>query len=102
MENATPPRKRGRPPGQPRTGGRQKGTPNKLSTQLKETILQALHEEGGVTYLRRQANENPATFMSLIGKVLPMTVQHSGDGGGPIVIVTGISTDTDPDGDQAD
>lgn len=85
-----------------KTGGRQKGTPNKLSMTLKETILDALELEGGVDYLRKQARENPAQFMALIGKVLPMTVQHSGDGGGPIVIVTGISTDTDPDGDQAD
>lgn len=73
-----------------KTGGRVKGTPNKLSTTLKETILEALHLEGGVDYLRLQAKENPAQFMALIGKVLPMTVQHSGENGGPIVIVTGI------------
>jgi hypothetical protein len=36
-----------------------------------------------VGYLKRQANENPGPFMSLLGKVLPIQVQ--GDGDSPIV-----------------
>jgi hypothetical protein len=70
--------------------GRPKGVPNKVNGQLKDMILQALDGAGGAEYLQRQADENPAAFMSLVGKVLPMTVQHSGHEGGPMVIVTGI------------
>ena len=61
--------------------GRVKGVPNKVTKELKEMILAALDESGGVDYLKRQAEENPGPFMSLIGKVLPMTVQGPGEGG---------------------
>lgn len=70
--------------------GRKKGVPNRVTGELKQMILQALDGAGGVAYLQEQANKNPNAFMSLIGKVLPMTVQHSGHDGGPMVIVTGI------------
>jgi len=60
-----------------RRGGRQKGTPNKLSGELKGMILGALDAKGGQAYLERQADENPTAFMTLIGKVLPTTL----DGG---------------------
>lgn len=63
-------------PGQ-RFGGRQKGTPNKIPAQLKETILEALngaHKDGAVGYLKWLAIEHPAVFGGLVGKVLPLTV----------------------------
>ena len=54
--------------------GRPKGVPNKVTKALKEMILGALDDAGGQEYLSRQAQENPAAFMTLIGKVLPMQV----------------------------
>ncbi len=78
----------GRKPGAPKTGGRQRGTPNKFTRDLKAAILAAAEEaggEGGTTaYLVRQAIDNPGPFMTLLGKVLPM--QLTGDDGGPIQI----------------
>lgn len=71
-----------RPKGQPKLGGRQKGTPNKLTADLKGMILGALSAKGGQKYLERQAEENPNAFLTLVGKVLPMTVQ--GDAENPI------------------
>ena len=65
-----------------RIGGRQKGTPNKLNADVKSMILEALSGAGGAAYLQRQADENPAAFMSLVGKVLPMQV--TGENGGPL------------------
>ncbi len=64
----------GRKPGGPRTGGRQKGTPNKITRDLKEMILGALDDAGGRRYLSQQAEKNPAAFLTLVGKVLPMQV----------------------------
>jgi hypothetical protein len=60
----------------PNQGKRGEG---KVTKELKEMILKALDEaggeDGGVAYLVKQANaKNPAPFMALIGKVLPMTV----------------------------
>lgn len=57
--------------------GRPKGSRNKTTMQLKEMILTALDKKGGVEYLVQQAEENPTAFISLLNKVLPMTV--SGD-----------------------
>lgn len=67
--------------------GRPKGIPNKNTTALKEMILGALDKSGGVDYLVRQAQENPGPFLSLVGKVLPMTVAGAGDNGEHIVEV---------------
>ena len=77
--------------------GRPKGVPNRVTMQLKDMILQALDGAGGAAYLQRQADENPSAFLTLVGKVLPMTVQHSNHEGGPLVIVTGIPTHAAPD-----
>lgn len=67
--------------GNPR--GKPKGARNKVNLELKEMILTALEESGGVEYLKRQANENPTAFLSLIGKILPMTI--GGDQEAPLV-----------------
>lgn len=77
--------------GQPKTGGRRKGSPNKLTKALKEMILEALegaHEDGPVAYLKVQAQTNPNAFLTLVGKVLPMTV--AGDKDAPLETVTRI------------
>jgi hypothetical protein len=68
----------GSKPGE-RRGGRQRGTPNKITRTLKEAILLALEEAGGdggaVAYLRSQANLKPGAFLGLIGKILPLTIK---------------------------
>lgn len=65
-----------------KTGGRVAGTPNRINADLKDMIITALSAAGGVQYLKRQADENPSAFMSLVGKVLPMQV--TGQDGGPV------------------
>ncbi|EKT4106588.1 hypothetical protein QEG46_002584 [Stenotrophomonas maltophilia] len=64
----------GRPKGLPKTGGRQKGVPNKINRDLKEMILGALDKAGGIDYLVKQSAEKPVAFLALVGRVLPMTV----------------------------
>lgn len=54
--------------------GRVKGVPNKTTGALKDMILQALDQSGGVAYLMEQAALNPTAFMTLVGKVLPLQV----------------------------
>jgi hypothetical protein len=56
-----------------KTGGRQKGTPNKHTRAVKDMILEALDKAGGVEYLLTQAGENPTAFLTLVGKTLPLT-----------------------------
>jgi len=62
--------------------GRKPGVPNKISGDVKAMILGALDEMGGVDYLVDQAGQNPTAFLTLVGKVLPMTV--AGDPNNPI------------------
>ena len=62
--------------------GRKKGTPNKINADLKAMILGALDKAGGAEYLLAQAKDNPNAFLTLVGKVLPMTV--AGDPDQPI------------------
>jgi hypothetical protein len=58
--------------------GRPKGSPNKITADLKRAILEAAEAAGGpqgtVGYLTAQATANPASFMTLLGKVLPLDV----------------------------
>lgn len=68
--------------------GRPKGVPNKANAALKDMILEALSKQGGVDYLARQAEENPASFMSLVGRVLPMTVTGPADDGSHKLVVS--------------
>lgn len=73
----------GRKPGTPKTGGRKKGTPNKFTADVKSMVLEALDRAGGVNYLLDQSESNPNAFMTLVGKVLPMTV--AGDPENPLI-----------------
>ena len=80
----------GSKPGE-RRGGRQKGTPNRLTADLKDMILGALNAKGGQRYLEEQAALNPVAFLTLVGKVLPMTLQGNPDEPITYTIVTGVS-----------
>jgi hypothetical protein len=63
------------PKGKPRPGnGRKKGVPNKINRDLRDMIEKALAKAGGIKYLARQADESPAAFMALLGRILPKEV----------------------------
>ena len=80
-----------RPPG----SGRPKGTPNKITSELKAMILGALADAGGQEYLKKQALKNPTAFMALLGKVLPSEIKGMGENGELIIeIVKFANTDT--------
>ena len=79
---------KGKPRGsKPPSSGRKPGVPNKNTQELRNLILEALHDgpNGGLAYLVAQRDSNPTAFMALIGKVLPMAVTGA-DGQGPLVI----------------
>lgn len=85
-EKQSPPIKRG--PGGKRPGaGRKPGVPNKFTAELKDMILQALSDAGGVRYLKTQAKENPRAFIGLLGRVLPLQVTGAANGAIEVRIV---------------
>lgn len=71
---AAPKRSRGRPKGTPKTGGRTKGVVNKITGDLKGSVMDAFGKLGGVAYLVTVGKEDPKTFCALLGKLLPMQV----------------------------
>ena len=66
--------------------GRAKGVPNKMTLKVKEMILAALDQAGGVNYLAEQAEKKPGPFMALVGKVLPMQLAGEGEGLSQVII----------------
>jgi hypothetical protein len=63
--------------------GRKKGVPNKTTAQLKDMILGALDQAGGIEYLTERARDprTASAFLTLVGKVLPMQVSGAGPNG---------------------
>jgi hypothetical protein len=51
--------------------GRPKGAANRMNRTLRDMILGALDDAGGQAYLAEQAHQNPAAFLTLLGRVLP-------------------------------
>lgn len=58
-----------------KTGGRSKGTPNKVTADLRSMILGALEDAGGQEYLLTQAQQNPQAFLTLVGRTLPKEIK---------------------------
>lgn len=81
--------------------GRPPGSLNKIGASLKDMILEATENAGGVSYLQRQADENPGPFLALLGKILPLQV--TGDGGGPlkITVISGVPAAEDDSAPQS-
>lgn len=73
--------------GEKRPGQGKRG-PDKINADIKGMILTALSNAGGAEYLERRANDpkTAAAFLGLIGKVLPMTIQGTGENGAFTVI----------------
>lgn len=60
---------------------------NKVTGQLKDMVLEALDEAGGVEYLKTQATQNPTAFLTLVGKVLPLQLSGGDQGKGGVAFV---------------
>lgn len=61
----------GRRPG----SGRKKGTPNKLTKSVKDAIEASFWAVGGQEYLERISEDDPRTYLTLLGKVVPTQLQ---------------------------
>lgn len=57
--------------------GRPPGVKNKLTTSVKEAILEAFNRAGGADYLVGVAKDDPRTFCTLVGKVIPTEIVGS-------------------------
>ncbi len=55
--------------------GRKKGVPNKSTSALKDAIMNAFNKVGGQMYLERVAEDDPKTFCTLLGRILPQELK---------------------------
>lgn len=65
------------PKGTKPPGGSRKGSPNKITADIKAMIEGALEDAGGRAYLLARA-QDPATmsaFMTLVGRILPREIK---------------------------
>lgn len=70
-----------------KTGGRQKGTPNKLSGTAKENIACVFVRLGGVQAMVKWAEKNPTQFYQIYAKLLPIDLEVGGKEDAPAVRV---------------
>jgi hypothetical protein len=76
-----------------KTGGRQKGSQNKVTASVKQALTDAFErvrvgtEQGGVDSLVEWANDNPTEFYKLWGRLAPTEVQADVKGGLVIRVV---------------
>lgn len=76
--------------------GRPKGAGNKVTAQVKDALLVAAMRAGGsedqeglIAYLERQAKETPASFLTLLGKIIPTQLGEDPDN--PFKRVTAVA-----------
>ena len=67
------------PKGTQPPGGSRKGVPNKITSDVRDMIRDALDRAGGSDYLLAQSEANPKAFLSLVGRLVPQQVTGKDD-----------------------
>lgn len=67
-----------------KTGGRAKGTPNKLSSTVKENVIAVFNRLEGTAGMAKWAKENPTAFYQIYSKLLPTEVEQKTEHSGTI------------------
>lgn len=60
-----------------KTGGRKRGTPNKLTRSVKLALEESFTKMGGIAALVRWGKENPTEFYKLWAKILPVEAREA-------------------------
>jgi hypothetical protein len=76
--------------GKRRGAGRKRGVPNMLTANIKEAVQNAFLEVGGENYLVKVAKEDPRTFCTLLGKILPTQVEAKAEEPITYQFITGV------------
>lgn len=64
-----------------KTGGRSKGTPNKVTGLAKDAVAQVFDTIGGAARMAKWAEENPTQFYQIYAKLIPVQVNGAGENG---------------------
>ena len=69
-----------------RTGGRQKGTPNKITTAFKDAVRIVYEDIGGHKAFAAWARENPTEFYKIAARLIPTEITARSDNNLTVVI----------------
>lgn len=69
----------------PKVGGRQKGTPNKLSSTAKENIIAVFNRLDGTAGMARWAQRNRTEFYKIYARLLP--TELTTDPNAPLTVI---------------
>lgn len=83
VEKTSQSRRGGSRPGE-RRGGRQKGTPNKVTVSLKQAVLDTFENLGDVKHMTTWARQHPSDFYRIAARLIPS---------GSCVQIEGVSND---------
>jgi len=78
------------PKGQPKKGGRKKGTPNKQTADMRAAMVEAFDKAGGVEWLVKLSQDDPRTFAGLVGKIIPNEIKATVEGELVLNVVTNV------------
>jgi hypothetical protein len=73
-----------------KSGGRKKGTGNKVPQLIKGAITEAFTQLGGVDYLVGVARDDPKTFCALLAKLVPAELSAQIEGTMNLTVFSGI------------
>jgi hypothetical protein len=79
--------------------GRKPGVPNKMSSTVKQNVIEVFQNLGGIEHMTAWATENPNNFYNIYAKILPTQTELSGPDGSELPLGIGI-TFVKPDDSQ--
>lgn len=75
----------GKQKGDAKTGGRQKGTPNKITSSAREAFQFAFDTIGGHQALAEWAKNTQDEFYKLYARLIPQDINHGGQPDNPVL-----------------
>ena len=74
-------------PGKPKTGGRQAGVPNRLTTHFREAVQVVYQGLGGHEAFTQWARENPTEFYKIASRLIPTEMRENSQDNRVVVVV---------------
>lgn len=72
-----------------KTGGREKGTPNKITTVFKDAVRVVYEDIGGHAAFATWARENPTEFYRIASRLIPSEVNVKADNSLTVIVDRG-------------
>lgn len=78
-----------------KTGGRQAGTPNKVTAAFKDAVRIVYEDIGGHAAFAAWARECPTEFYKIAARLIPSEVNVSNDKGITVIVNRGVALGVD-------